>query len=184
MNTLTNLWRGKRAEQADHPTVDFPQAANAIFEKALEDARIRLHPLIRNRDARLLDRHIEFVQAFRHSLEQQIGEKMAVWQPGVQAVFRFDESWIESRERWDGSIHLLVKVPHLSNVSRMLGKNLDKHLLKCLRQLGWSHFQKRHTVLEIQQVTPKELHHGIGYGAMFCAVHSRPVKIWPTKGWT
>lgn len=103
------------------------------------------------------------------------------WQPGVQTVFQFDDSRMESRQHRDGSIHLLVKVPRLSDSLKMLAKNLDKNLHKSLKQLGWSHFHKRQSVLEIQQVTPEELSHGIDYAAMFSAVHSRPVKVWPLK---
>jgi hypothetical protein len=182
MNALNNSGWGKHVEYADHPRVEFAQAANALCAKALEDARARLHPLIRSTDVRLLSQRTEFVQVFKRSLELRIAQKLAAWQPGVQAVYSYDESWMESRERWDGSIHLLVKVPRLLSAVRSLGKNLDKSLVEHLKQLGWSRFQKRHSVLDVQQVTSSELRHGIGYGAMFSAVHSRPVKVWPLKG--
>ena len=182
MNALNNLWWGKHVEHADHPPVEFSQAASTLCAKALEDARARLHPLVRSTDVRLLSQRIEFVQAFKRSLERRIAQKLAAWHPGVQAVYSYDESWMESRERWDGSIHLLVKVPRLLSVVRSLGKNLDKSLVEHLKQLGWSRFQKRHSVLDVQQVTSSELRHGIGYAAMFSAVHSRPVKVWPLKG--
>ena len=64
---------------------------------------------------------------------------------------------------------------------KVLGNALDKSLLKYLKQLGWASFQKRQTVLEVQQVTTDELRHGISYGAMFYAVHSVPVKVWPQR---
>ena len=182
MNALNNLWRGKPGEHADHPPVELGQAANALCAKALEDARARLHPLIRNTEVRLLSQRIEFIRAFKRSLEQRIAQKLAAWHPGVQAVYSYDESWMESREHWDGSIHLLVKVPRLLSAVRSLGKNMDKSLVEHLKQLGWSRFQKRNSVLDVQQVTSSELRHGIGYGAMFSAVHSRPVKVWPLKG--
>jgi hypothetical protein len=51
--------------------------------------------------------------------------------------------------------------------------------MKYLQQLGWSRFGKRQSILEIQQVTPNELRHGVSYGAMFFAVHNVPVKVWP-----
>jgi hypothetical protein len=124
---------------------------------------------------------VEFVKAFKRALERRIAQRLALWQPDVQAVFQFEESWMESRNSWDGSIHLLVKVPRLSNAMKGMGKALDKSLLKFLTQLGWTCFQKRQTVLDVQQVTLDELQHGIGYGAMFSAVHSVPVKVWPQK---
>lgn len=86
---------------------------------------------------------------------------------------------MESRTSWDGSVHLLVKVPQLSNAIQSLGRRLDYCLLNYLKQLGWSRFRKKQSILEIQQVTPNELRHGICYGAMFCAVYSAPVKVWP-----
>ncbi|HEX5836317.1 MAG TPA: hypothetical protein VFY26_00710 [Anaerolineales bacterium] len=184
MNALNNLGWGKQVEHADRPPAEFGQAANVLCAKALEDALARLHPLIRSTDVRFLSQRIEFVQAFKRSLEQRVAQKLAAWQPAVQAVYSFDESWMESRERWDGSIHLLVKVPRLLSAVRSFGKNLDKSLVETLKQLGWSRFQKRHSVLNVQQVTSSELRHGIGYGAMFSAVHSRPVKVWPLKART
>jgi hypothetical protein len=156
--------------------MEFAQAANALCAKALEDARARLHPLVRSTDVRLLSQRIEFVQAFKRSLEQRIAQKLAAWQPGVQAVYSYDESWMESRERWDGSIHLLVKVPRLSSAVGSFGENLDKSLVEHLKPLGWSSLLKRHSILDVQHVTSSELRHGIGYGAMLSAVHSRPLK--------
>jgi hypothetical protein len=85
-------------------------------------------------------------------------------------------------DTWDGSIHLLVKVPRLSDKVKRLGQLLDRSLVMCLRQSGWERFPTHHPVLEVQQVTPSELRHGIGYGAMFCAVYTAPVKVWPQNG--
>jgi len=160
------------------PAQDFRQAANDICEKALNDAKEKLHPLLRNTELHQLRQRKEFIQAFKLALEQRIAQTLASWHPNVQAVFEFDESWMESREVWDGSIHLLVKVPRLSNAIKMIGKRLDQSLTRCLQQLGWSRFLKYQSILEIQQVTPNELRHGVSYGAMFSAVYSVPVKVW------
>lgn len=86
---------------------------------------------------------------------------------------------MENLESWDGSIHLLVKVPRLSNTVKALGKTLDKVLVKHLKQSGLPRFAKRQSILDVQQVTPNELRHGVSYGAMFYAVYTAPVKIWP-----
>ena len=161
-------------------TSDFSQAVHTLLEKALKDARSQLHPLMWDTDVYRLRQRSEFVQTFKRALEQGIAQNLASWQRGVLAVYQFDES-LESRRHWDGSIHLLVKVPHLLNSVRSLGKNLDRSLVKYLKQLGWSRFQKRQSVLEIQQVTVDELRRGIGFGAMFHAVHSVPVKVWPIR---
>jgi hypothetical protein len=160
---------------------DFHQAANDICEKALNDAKEQLHPLLRNMDLFQLRKRNEFVQAFKLALARRIAQKLAIWMPGLEAVFQFDESWIDNRDVWDGSIHLLVKVPRLSNTNKILGKKLDSYLTPHLKQLGWSRFRKRQSVLEVQQVTPNELSHGISYGAMFHAVYSVPMKVWPLK---
>jgi len=159
-------------------TKDFEQITNELCEKALDDAKAQVHPLIRSNALDRLDKRSEFVQAFRLALERRIARKLALWQPGVQAVFKFDESWIENRAAWDGSLHLLVKVPRLSDAIHLLGKRFDYCLLKYLKQLGWSRFRKKQSILEIQQVTPNELRHGVSYGAMFWAVYSAPVKVW------
>jgi hypothetical protein len=172
-------------EDKDESVVPLPsdinQVANKLFETALEDAKAQMHPLLRNTDFHRLGQRVEFVKAFKLALERRVAQHLALWQPEVQAVFQFDESWMESRNSWDGSIHLLVKVPQLSNSLKTIGKALDKSLVKYIKQLGWPRFQKRQTVLEVQQVTIDELRHRVSYGAMFCAVHSVPVKVWPQK---
>lgn len=154
------------------------QITQELCEKALEDAKAQLHPLLRDVEVTRLEKRTEFVQAFRQALELRIAKKLALWQPGVQAVFKFDESWMESHTMWDGSLHLLVMVPRLSSAIQSLGKRLDRALLKYLQRSGWSRFRKKRSILEIQQVTSSELRHGIGYGAMFWAVYSAPVKVW------
>jgi hypothetical protein len=181
MSNMNNPGREKKAEITGSLPNDLGQVANIICENALQDAKAQLHPLLRNADLPRLGQRVEFVKAFKLALERQIARRLALWQPDVQAVFQFEESWMESRNSWDGSIHLLVKVPRLSDAIKVMGKALDKSLVKYLKQLGWQSFQKRQTVLEVQQVTPDELRHGISYGAMFYAVYSVPVEVWPQR---
>ncbi len=179
MDTINNERQEETVEVVFPAAKDLSRMANDICEKALNDAKEQLHPLIRNAELNHLRKRSEFVQAFKLALERRIAQNLASWQPNVQAVFKFDESWMETRDKsWDGSIHLLVKVPRLSNAIKMIGKTLDQSLTRCLKQLGWSRFLKHQSILEIQQVTPNELRHGVSYGAMFYAVHSVPVKIW------
>src|SRR6266545_4262537 len=90
---------------------DFRRAADAICQQALNDAREHLHPLLRDTDVYYLRQRNEFVDTFKLALERRIAQRLASWYPGVQAIFKFDESWMEARHHWDGSIHLLVKVP-------------------------------------------------------------------------
>ncbi len=160
---------------------DFLQVANSVCENALNDAKTQLHPLLRNVEFDRLDRREEFVRAFKLALEKRIAQIVTTWQPGVQAVFQFDESWMATRKPWDGSIHLLVEVPRLSSAIKAFGKKLDQNLVSSLKGLGWSRFRKRQSILEIQQVTPNKLRHALSYGAMFCAVYSLPVKVWPQR---
>lgn len=180
-----NIFHHERQEESARifaPSAqDFRQVANDICENALNDARAQLHPLMRNTELRYLRKRGEFVQAWKLALERRIAQKLASSQPGVQAVFQFDDSWLESRNFWDGSIHLLVKVPRLSNAIKTFEKKLGQNLTYCLQQLGWSRFRRHQSILEVQQVTSNELRHGIGYGAMFHAVYSVPVKVWPLK---
>ena len=158
---------------------NFEQVANDLCDKALNDARAQLHPLIQNVELDHLDKRTEFVQAFKLALEGRIAKKLAVWYPNILVVFKFDESRMDHYKPWDGSIHLLVKVPRLSKTLKSLGKKLDQSLVGYMKRLGWSRFYKRQFILEVQQVTVNELRRGIGYGAMFCAVYSVPVKVWP-----
>ena len=168
--------------QAGVPVIkDWNRVANDIFEKALNDARGRLHPLLREKEIFQLRKRNEFVEEFKLGLERSIAQKIARLYPGVQAIFRFDESWMEARKHWDGTIHLLVQVPRLSNGIKSFGKKLDHSLTSRLNQLGWSRFRERDSILEVQQVTANELRHGVGYGAMFYAVYSLPLKVWPPK---
>ena len=160
---------------------DLGQVANELCEKALEDAKGQLHPLLQNSELEQLAQRVEFIRAFKSALEQRIARKLAAWQPDVEAVFQFDETRIENWETWDGSIHLLVKVPRLLDALKSLGRKLDRSLVRYFRQLGWSRFQERQSILEVQQVTSRELRYGIGYGAMFSAVYTVPVKVWPQE---
>jgi hypothetical protein len=153
--------------------------ANDLCEKALNDAKAQLHPLLRDTELNRLDGRSEFVQVFKSALERRIARWLPIWLPSVQAVFKFDESRILNIKSWDGSVHLLVKVPRLSNKIKVLNKKLDQSLLQCLKQLGWPRVRNRQSILEIQQVTLNELRHGVGYAAMFSAVYTAPVKVWP-----
>ena len=158
---------------------DFGHIANDLCDKALEEAKDQLHPLLRDAQLDRLDERPEFVKTFKRALEQRIARKLAACYPGVEAIFQFDETRLETPEAWDGSIHLLAKVPRLSETLKILGRRLDRSLAQYLRQLNWPRFQKHESILDLQQVTPSELRHGIGYGAMFSAVYSVPVKVWP-----
>lgn len=158
---------------------DFCQAATEVCEKALNDARHQLHPLLRNVELDRLDHRGEFLQAFKKALEERCARKLAGWQPDVQAIFQFDETRVANMECWDGSIHLLAKVPRLSKTINDLGTKLDSSLVEYLIQLNWQRFRTRRSILDVQQVTLSELRHAVSYGAMFCAIYSRPVQVWP-----
>ncbi len=179
---LPYKWKQEKPVEIAVPEIkDFGRVADDIYKHALNDARQNLHPLLRQTKTYQLHQRHEFMDAFKLALERRIAQKIAIWHPDVQAVFKFDESWMETRRRWDGTIHLLVQVPRLSNRIKLFGKKLDHSLADLLRQLGWARFRKSRSILEIQQVTPNEVRHGIGYGAMFYAVYSVPVKVWSPK---
>lgn len=179
MSDIKNQRQEKSAEQISPVVKEIYQSTNDLCEKALDEAKAELHPLLRSVELERLAQRHDFLQAFKGALERRIARKLAAWQPGVQAVFKFDETPLENLESWDGSIHLLVKVPRLSNTVKAFGQTLDKVLVKRLKQLGWSRFEKRQSILDVQQVTPNELRHGVSYGAMFYAVYTAPVKVWP-----
>lgn len=177
-----NHWRWEKSVEQVFPSVkDFGEVANELCEKALSEAKAQLHPLLRDVELGRLSQRGDFLQAFKSALERRIARKLAAWQPGIQAVFTYEESPTENLDNWDGSIHLLVKVPRLSNTVKVLGRTLDRVLVKRLEQLGMSRFEKRQSMLDVQQVTPNELRHGISYGAMFYAVYTVPIKVWPQE---
>jgi hypothetical protein len=64
---------------------------------------------------------------------------------------------------------------------KILGRRLDRSLVKYLKQLNWPRFQNQQSILDVQEVMLSELRHGIGYGAMFYAVYTVPVKVWPRE---
>jgi hypothetical protein len=109
VSDVNNWCRAESVEQVISAPKDFGQLANDLCEKALNGAKAQLHPLLRNVELNCLDKRSEFVQAFKSALEQRIARKLATWQPGVQAVFKFDESWVENHKSWDGSIISLSK---------------------------------------------------------------------------
>lgn len=71
---------------------EFEQVVYELCENALSEAKAQLHPLIRSNELDRLDKRKEFIQAFKLALERRIAKKLALWQPGVQAVFKFEES--------------------------------------------------------------------------------------------
>ena len=158
---------------------EFGNVADELCKKSFLDAKHQLHPLLQNMGLEALEQRREFLGAFKSALEQRVARRLAAWQPAIQAVFRFDETLMETNEAWDGSIHLLVKVSRLSEAVKWMSKTLDQSLVNSFKQFGWSRFQKRQSILDVQQVTPNELRHGIGYGAMFYAVYTVPTQIWP-----
>ena len=179
MNDL-NTW--KRSNSIEHSLPvphDFGEAANEICEKALNDAKRQLHPLLKNVQFYRIEHRGEFLQAFKFALEERSARILAAWQPDVQAIFQFDETRISNVECWDGSIHLLVKIPRLSNAVEAMGRKLDNGLVRYFTQVGWQRFRKRQSILDVQQVTLNELRHAVGYGAMFCAVYTVPFQVWP-----
>src|SRR5215211_9555630 len=111
MNDVNRWRREKPVEHLSSAAKDIGQVVNDLCEKALEDAKAQLHPLLRTAAVERLGQRREFLQAFKSALERRIARKLADWQPTVQAVFKFDETQTEPMESWDGSIHLLVKVP-------------------------------------------------------------------------
>jgi hypothetical protein len=159
----------------------FIRDARELCEKALNDAKVGLHPLLRSMDVNHLDERKEFVHAFRSALERRIAKRLSLWQPGVQAIFKFEETLVVDDTRWDGTIHLLAKVARISESLKVFAKKLDKNLAGYLREMGWSRFKEQRSVLDVQQVTLNELRHGVSYGAMFHAVHNRPIQVWPAK---
>src|SRR5262245_60373292 len=128
MSDETVFWQEPVKNIASTPK-DFEQVANDLCEKALNDARAQVHPLMQNVELNRLDKRTEFVQAFKLALEQRVAKKLAAWYPNVQAVFQFDESRTDLQKPWDGSIHLLAKVPRLSKTLKSLGKKLDQSLI-------------------------------------------------------
>lgn len=181
MNVIKNWRREKSVEPMAPAAKDIWQSANDLCEKALDEAKAQLHPLLRNIDVERLDQHADFLQTFKNALERRIARMLAAWQPSVLAVFGYEEAGMDSIEDWDGSIHLLVKVSRLSNTGRVLAGRLDQALVRYFRQMGWGRFRTRQSILDVHQVTPNELRHSIGYGAMFCAVYNVPVRVWPQE---
>jgi CHAD domain-containing protein len=181
MNTVKNSWQKKSAEHLPAMTKDLGEVAKDVCEKSLNEAKAQLHPLLKNVAVERLDQRTDFLQALKNALERRIARTLAAWLPGVQTVFTYDETRMEDIENWDGSIRLLVKVPRLSNTVRALASRLDRALVRYFRQRGWERFCTRPSILEVQQVTPNELRHSIGYGALFCAVYNVPVRVWPQE---
>lgn len=159
------------------------QMAGDLCETALNDAKAQLHPLLQQAELERLDQRCEFIGAFKNALEQAIARKIVTWLPHVQAVYRFDTSRKNTSDQdcWDSTIHLLILVPELFNPVGDFAKKLDHYMLKQLRRLRWSRFQKSTSIIEIQQVTPDEVRHQISYGAMFLSLYAAPVQVWPSR---
>ena len=161
--------------------LEFRQVSEELCEKALMDAKTQLHPLLQQVELEKLGQRREFVQAFRHSLEGVVAESIALWLPLVKVVYRFDALRGRSTDDWDNRIHLLILVPRLLPSINELGAELDREMLEQLQRFSWSRFQDSKSILEIQQVTPHEIRHGVCYGAMFYSFYTAPSQVWPPK---
>jgi hypothetical protein len=179
---MSNI-NNKRWENATDYSIltseEFEQEAKVICESALSDAQSQLHPLLQNFELDRLDLRPEFFKAFKSALEHLISRQLARWYPDIQAVFSYDGVPLKNIEDWHDSINLLVKIPRIAEEVKVRGKKLDYSLVKCLKQLRWRRFKACHSVLDVQQVTPRDLSYCIGYGALFCAVYTVPVQVWP-----
>jgi hypothetical protein len=155
------------------------QTSEKVCEKTLVEAKSHLHPLLHQVDLEQLGQRPEFVQAFRNALENQVTQQVILRLPCAKAVYRFDNTRTSNVTGWDNSIHLLVLVPQLISSIQKLGPKLDQQVRQRLSGLNWSRFQWSTSVVEIQQVTPREIRHGICYGAMFASFYAAPTQIWP-----
>lgn len=159
----------------------FRQGSSELCEKALIDAKTQLHPLLQQVDLEKLGQRREFVEAFRHALESAVAERIVLWLPSIKVVFKFDSSRASSTDCWDNTIHLLVLVPRLLPSINELGAMLGHEVLERLKRLNWSRFQDSKSIIEIQQVTPYEIRHGVCYGAMFYSFYTAPSQVWPLR---
>jgi len=180
MRKIENFCEQEGLENANTNSNELRQAANDLCEKALSNAKSKLHPLLQQVELECLDQRCDFVQAFKRALEEEIARKLVMWQPCVQAVYKFDAPVGVNTNCWDSTIHLLVIVPQLMDTIKSIGTKLDRNILKRLKRLGWSRFQNSRSVIEVQQVTTLEVRRGLSYGAMFLSLYAAPVKIWPT----
>jgi hypothetical protein len=179
MSDINNDRRENAIEYSIPTSEELEQVAKVLCERVLSDAKSQLHPLLQNLELDRLDQRPEFLRAFKCALEHKIAQKLAAWHPGIQTIFSYDGTPFEKIEDWHSSINLLVKVPCFTEEVKELGKKLDRSLVNCLQQLNWRRFKECHSVLKVQQVTPRELTYCIGYGALFCAVYTVPAKVWP-----
>ena len=157
------------------------QGSSELCEKALMDAKVQLHPLLQQVDLEKLGQRREFVQAFKHALESAVAERMVLWLPSVKAVYEFGPPRGNSLECWDNRVRLLILVPRLLPSINELGTMLDHEILEQVKHFRWSRFKDSQSVLELQQVTPHEIRHGVCYGAMFYSLYTAPVQVWPLR---
>lgn len=179
MNKNSSFCKQEVIEGLLKNSYEFRQMSNELSDNALRNARERLHPLLQRDDLEKLGHRHEFLEAFKCSLEREIAQKIVLWLPCVKVVYRFDASRKSSTEEWDNTIHLLVLVPRLMTPIKELGALLDLEILNELKRLGWSRFKDSKSMIEIQQVTPEEMRHGVCYGAMFSSAYTAPSQIWP-----
>lgn len=159
----------------------FRQGSSELCEQALMDAKTQLHPLLQQVDLEKLGQRREFVQGFKEALERAVAERIVLWLPSVKVVYKFDPTRVSSTGGWDNTIHLLMLVPSLLPSINELGTMLDREILERLKHISWSRFKDSQSILELQQVTPYEIRHGVCYGAIFYSFYTAPAQVWPLK---
>jgi hypothetical protein len=104
--------RGENAIEYDIPTSEeLEQVAKVLCERALNDAKSQLHPLLQTIELDRLDQRPEFLRVYKCVLKHKISQKLAAWHPGIQTIFSYEGTPFENMEDWHGSIYLLVKIP-------------------------------------------------------------------------
>ena len=86
MSDVNRWWRERSVELIVPAPKDFGQVANELREKALEDAKAQLHPLLRDAQLDRLDERPEFVKTFSAPWNRGLPEN---WQlgPRVSRLF-------------------------------------------------------------------------------------------------
>ena len=144
--------------------------ADQVRERAIEHVR-RVGPETwRQADLAKLTHEPGFLRPFKLGLAAQAARVLGASEPRVLSAFSYDLS--------DHVLHLLLLVDEPSDGLDGFVREFDQALTKSIDVLRMPDCFECTTILEVHQVTPRDVRLGIGLAGLLASVANAPLRVW------
>ena len=159
------------------------EIAERLCTDALAEARQKFGLLGEELDTAELLRMPAFVTAFKHALARHIAETLAQNDVSVQAAYTYDPSMNPDSECGDDlptdvTVHLLVRVTHISAALETYIVALDQALTPILSRVPSAEFAQRTSFLDVNLLTDEDARRGTRYAALLSSLFAPPLRVW------